>query len=326
MPLVINTNVSSLNAQRHLQASRNDLESAMERLSSGKRINSAMEDAAGLTIAHSLETKVKSLETAARNANDAISLIHLAEGAMDAVSSMLVRMRELATQALNGTYSSTDRTNLDAEFQQLSDEITRVANNTYFNGISVIGRYDTLSFQIGYEASDAITLDTQRISSDYLGTMVYKDDTGTSSSATAAATDVYVSGTAGTNEVSITDATTQFAGQPVVDSSATTLSEVGLSGSTTTNAAAALTVVDAAIEQVDSYRVSMGAVANRLDHSVENLYSRIEQQTAAMSRIQDADYAVESANLARAQVLQQAGTAMLAQANASTQNVLSLLK
>jgi len=327
MPLVINTNVSSLNAQRHLQASRNDLESAMERLSSGKRINSAMEDAAGLTIAHSLETKVKSLETAARNANDAISLIHLAEGAMDAVSSMLVRMRELATQALNGTYGSTDRTNLDAEFQQLSDEITRVANNTYFNGISVIGRYDTLSFQIGYEASDAITLDTQRISSDYLGTMVYADKEGsTTSSATAAATDVYTSGTAGTNTVAITDATTQFAGQPVVDSSATTLSEVGLSGSTTTNAAAALTVVDAAIEQVDSYRVSMGAVANRLDHSVENLYSRIEQQTAAMSRIQDADYAVESANLARAQVLQQAGTAMLAQANASTQNVLSLLK
>jgi flagellin len=111
-----------------------------------------------------------------------------------------------------------------------------------------------------------------------------------------------------------------------VDSSAVTLSEVGLTGSDTTNAASALTVVDAAISQVDSYRVSMGAVANRLDHSVENLYSRIEQQTAAMSRIQDADYAVESANLARAQVLQQAGTAMLAQANASTQNVLSLLK
>jgi flagellin len=315
MPLVINTNVSSLNAQRHLQASRNDLESAMERLSSGKRINSAMEDAAGLTIAHSLETKVKSLETAARNANDAISLIHLAEGAMDAVSSMLVRMRELATQALNGTYSSTDRTNLDAEFQQLSDEITRVANNTYFNGISVIGSYDTLSFQIGYEASDSISLGTQRISADYIGTMVYDDgNSGTTTSVSSAATGTITSGS-----LSITN-------QPTVDSSAVTLSEVGLTGSDTTNAAAALTVVDAAISQVDSYRVSMGAVANRLDHSVENLYSRIEQQTAAMSRIQDADYAVESANLARAQVLQQAGTAMLAQANASTQNVLSLLK
>ena len=315
MPLVINTNVSSLNAQRHLQASRNDLESAMERLSSGKRINSAMEDAAGLTIAHSLETKVKSLETAARNANDAISLIHLAEGAMDAVSSMLVRMRELATQALNGTYSSTDRTNLDAEFQQLSDEITRVANNTYFNGISVIGSYDTLSFQIGYEASDAISLGTQRISADYIGTMVYDDgNSSTTTSVSSAATGTITSGS-----LTITN-------QPTVDTSAVTLSEVGLTGPNTTNASSALTVVDAAISQVDSYRVSMGAVANRLDHSVENLYSRIEQQTAAMSRIQDADYAVESANLARAQVLQQAGTAMLAQANASTQNVLSLLK
>ena len=317
MPLVINTNVSSLNAQRHLQASRNDLESAMERLSSGKRINSAMEDAAGLTIAHSLETKVKSLETAARNANDAISLIHLAEGAMDAVSSMLVRMRELATQALNGTYSSTDRTNLDAEFQQLSDEITRVANNTYFNGISVIGSYDTLSFQIGYEASDSISLGTQRISSDYIGTMVYVDADGTDGKTTSVSS--ADTGTITSGSLSITN-------QPTVDTSAVTLSEVGLTGSNTTNAASALTVVDAAIEQVDSYRVSMGAVANRLDHSVENLYSRIEQQTAAMSRIQDADYAVESANLARAQVLQQAGTAMLAQANASTQNVLSLLK
>jgi flagellin len=316
MPLVINTNVSSLNAQRHLQASRNDLETAMERLSSGKRINSAMEDAAGLTIAHSLETKVKSLETAARNANDAISLIHLAEGAMDAVSSMLVRMRELATQALNGTYSSTDRTNLDAEFQQLSDEITRVANNTYFNGISVIGSYDTLNFQIGYEASDSISLGTQRISADYIGTMVYEDGGGTTTTTNASIADT---GTITSGSLSITN-------QPTVDSSAVTLSEVGLTGSDTTNAASALTVVDAAISQIDSYRVSMGAVANRLDHSVENLYSRIEQQTAAMSRIQDADYAVESANLARAQVLQQAGTAMLAQANASTQNVLSLLK
>jgi len=318
MPLVINTNVSSLNAQRHLQASRNDLETAMERLSSGKRINSAMEDAAGLTIAHSLETKVKSLETAARNANDAISLIHLAEGAMDAVSSMLVRMRELATQALNGTYSSTDRANLDAEFQQLSDEITRVANNTYFNGISVIGQYDTLSFQIGYAASDSISLGTQRISADYIGSMVYDTNSGagTATSATASGVDV----------ADITSGGITFEDQPTVDASAVSVADVGLTGSTTTNAASALTVVDAAISQVDNYRVSMGAVANRLDHSVENLYSRIEQQTAAMSRIQDADYAVESANLARAQVLQQAGTAMLAQANASTQNVLSLLK
>jgi flagellin len=292
MPLVINTNVASLNAQRHLQASRSDLETAMERLSSGKRINSAMEDAAGLTIAHSLETKIKSLETAARNANDAISLIHLAEGAMDAVSSMLVRMRELATQALNGTYSDDDRANLDAEFQQLSDEITRISDNTYFNGISVIGQARTvggsgtgaaLSFQIGYDASDSINLATSDIDSATIGV---------------------VSGNNGGTGLALS-------GQDL-----TSLTKAGYS----------LSSVDQALSEVDQARVAMGAVANRLDHSIENLYSRIEQQTAAKSRIEDADYAVESANLARAQVLQQAGTAMLAQANASTMNVLSLLK
>ena len=309
MPIVINTNVASLNAQRHLQASRSDLETAMERLSSGKRINSAMEDAAGLTIAHSLETKIKSLETAARNANDAISLIHLAEGAMDAVSSMLVRMRELATQALNGTYSNDDRENLDAEFLQLEDEIDRISNNTFFNGISVIGQKLTntsvvgdldytwvdgvetpltagddnrLSFQIGASASDSIKLSVSDMSSDVIGK--------TSSN--------------GGNDAVL---------------SAQRLTSL-------TNAGYALASIDHALSQVDSYRVSMGSVANRLDHTLENLYSRIEQQTAAKSRIEDADYAVESANLARAQVLQQAGTAMLAQANASTMNVLSLLK
>ena len=278
MSLVINTNVASLNAQRHLHASRSDLETAMERLSSGKRINSAMEDAAGLTIAHSLETKVKSLETAARNANDAISLIHLGEGALDAVSGMLVRMRELATQALNGTYSATDRDNLDAEFQQLISEITRISDNTYFNGINVIGGTSSLSFQIGYDSDDSISLTLQDMASTAIGNVN----------------------------------TSEYLDDQDVD--------------TVANAGDALDSVDAALSDVDSYRVAMGAVANRLNHTVENLYSRIEQQTAAKSRIQDADYAVESANLARAQVLQQAGTAMLAQANASTMNVLSLLK
>jgi len=281
MALVINTNVASLNAQRHLQASRGDLETAMERLSSGKRINSAMEDAAGLTIANSLETKIKSLETAARNTNDAISLIHLGEGALDAVSSMLVRMRELATQALNGTYSNDDRANLDAEFQQLIAEITRISDNTYFNGINVIGSTDSLSFQVGATANDSISLQLQDMASTNIG-------------------DVTVSSTA----------------EHLDDQDLTNL----------TNAGHALTSIDDALTEVDSYRVAMGSVANRLNHTVENLYSRIEQQTAAKSRIQDADYAVESANLARAQVLQQAGTAMLAQANASTMNVLSLLK
>ena len=286
MSLVINTNVSSLNAQRHLQASRNDLETAMERLSSGKRINSAMEDAAGLTIAHSLETKIKSLETAARNANDAISLIHLAEGAMDAVSSMLVRMRELATQALNGTYSATDRGNLNKEFIQLKAEITRISTNTLFNGISVIGNTGSLTFQIGHKATDTVTLATKNMSADQIGA-------------------------------------TTSGGNTVLASLNVAVLE---NSNGTTDAAKALDSVDQALSDVDAYRVDMGAVANRLDHSVENLYSRIEQQTAAMSRIQDADFAAETSNLTKAQILSQAATAMLAQANASKQSVLSLLQ
>ena len=473
MSLVINTNIPSMTAQRHLASSRADMEQAMERLSSGKRINSAMEDAAGLTIAHSLDTKIVSLQQAARNANDAISLIHLGEGAMDAVSSMLVRMRELATQAMNGTYSDwTDRANLDAEFSELTEEITRISNNTYFNGISVIGKTDDLAFQIGHSASDSIVLNTEKISSETIGSntdqYVHPDavaigrvnvdrmeDDGTTDTSISADSEVKISfnsdvqNAAGKNiadmtqdelraafvlrndtastgtlanvsnysvsvsnigggtEVTIrqtdangdienfsaadydltftnlfdakgdavirqhsgigTDTTGESAsaatftvagsgftgtpvkhddvlevstaylkttdpavaargddGEAILHSDAYTLKEASLLE--LDKAKEALTVVDDALAQVDFYRVQLGAVANRLDYSVQNLYTRIENQMAARSRIEDADYAVESAALARAQVLQQAGTAMLAQANASTQNVLSLLK
>jgi len=276
MALVINSNIASVTAQRHLTESRADMERAMERLSSGKRINSAMDDAAGLTIAHSLDAKVASLNMAARNANDGISLINLAEGALDEVTTMLIRMRELATQAVNGTYAQADRTNLDAEFDQLKAEITRISDNTFFNGISVIGAAATLVFQVGHNSTDVITLATVDMAAESIG----------STGAMVGSSDI----------------------------------------ATTTNAAAALADIDAAIAGVDNYRATLGATANRMEHSAANLYTRIENQMAAKSRIEDADFAVESANLARAQVLQQAGTAMLAQANASSQNVLSLLK
>ena len=276
MALVINSNIASVTAQRHLTESRADMERAMERLSSGKRINSAMDDAAGLTIAHSLDAKVTSLNMAARNANDGISLINLAEGALDEVTTMLIRMRELATQAVNGTYAQADRTNLDQEFDQLKAEITRISDNTFFNGISVIGAAATLVFQVGHNSTDVITLATVDMAAESIG----------STGAMVGSSDI----------------------------------------ATTTNAAAALADLDAAIAGVDNYRAKLGATANRMEHSAANLYTRIENQMAAKSRIEDADFAVESANLARAQVLQQAGTAMLAQANASSQNVLSLLK
>jgi len=301
MALVINSNIASVTAQRHLTESRADMERAMERLSSGKRINSAMDDAAGLTIAHSLDAKVTSLNMAARNANDGISLINLAEGALDEVTTMLIRMRELATQAINGTYGTTDRSNLDLEYQALADEITRISDNTFFNGISVIGAAATLVFQVGHNSTDVITLATLDMAAESLGSTVHT-----------------VSGTAVTYYVDDMALTTAGVGTTTYDTSSM--------GVTARGAAHALAVLDKAIADVDNYRATLGATANRMEHSAANLYTRIENQMAAKSRIEDADFAVESANLARAQVLQQAGTAMLAQANASSQNVLSLLK
>jgi flagellin len=283
MALVINSNIASITAQRHLTESRANMEQAMERLSSGKRINSAMDDAAGLTIAHSLDAKVSSLNMAARNANDGISFINLAEGALEEVTTMLIRMRELAVQSINGTYASADRTNLNSEFDALASEITRISDNTFFNGIKVIGTAATISFQVGHSATDKIDLTTVDMAAEAIGSGTVAFDVGS-------------------------------------------LSIASIGGTSSAFAKGALTVLDQAIADVDNYRADLGATANRLEHSAANLYTRVENQMAAKSRIEDADYAMESANLARAQVLQQAGTAMLAQANASTQNVLSLLK
>jgi len=285
--LVINSNIPSVTAQRHLVNSRSEMEEAMERLSSGKRINSAMDDAAGLTIAHGLDAKVTSLNQAARNANDAVSLINLAEGALDQVSKMLTRMRELAVQSLNGTYSSTDRANLNLEYQALSDEISRIADNTKFNSIAIIGGAATLVFQVGDQSTDTITLTTQAMQADEIAS---------------------VTGTTG--------------GFHLDD---TAIANVG-SALAVNTAAGSLGRIDAAIGDVDSYRATLGAVGNRLTHSAANLYTRVENQMAARSQIEDADYATEAAKLAKAQVLQQAGTAMLAQANSSGVTILSLLK
>jgi len=283
MPLVINTNTAAITAQRHLNESRLEMEKAMERLSSGKRINSAMDDAAGLTIAHSLDAKVSSLNMAARNANDGISLINLAEGALEEVTSMLIRMRSLAVQAMNGTYAQADRSNLSLEFETLAEEITRISDNTFFNGISVIGASANVSFQVGHNSTDTIAIVTKDMAAEAIGS-----------------------------------------GTPAFNVGSLSIASIG--GTSSAFAAGSLAVLDQALKDVDSYRASLGATANRLEHAAANLYTRIENQQSAKSRIEDADYAVESANLARAQILQQAGTAMLSQANASTQNVLELLK
>ncbi|MGY8862895.1 MAG: flagellin N-terminal helical domain-containing protein [Pseudomonadales bacterium] len=273
MSMVIGTNVASLTAQRHLASSRADMETSMERLASGSRINSAMDDAAGLAITHKLDAKITGLNQGVRNANDGISMIHVAEGALEEISSILGRMKELTVQASNGTYSSDDLAAMSEEFVQLHGEITRMSDSTDFNETSVIGASATIAIQVG--------------------------DSNTPSS----------------DQISFS----------TTDSNAAALS-VNIAITTGTLALAANAKVDAAIATVDTQRSELGAVANRLEFAVNNLMSRSEHQSAARSRIEDTDFAVESANLAKNQVLQQAGTAMLAQANASGQGVLSLLK
>ena len=269
MSMVIGTNVASLAAQRHLASSRADMETSMERLASGKRINSAMDDAAGQAVVHKLDAKITGLNQAVRNGNDGISLIKVAEGALEEISGILNRMKELSVQASNGTYATQDLAAMTAEFLAMYTEMTRITDATDFNGTAVIGASANILIQVG----DSTTNDT------------------------------------------ITIATTD---------SANTALNVSL-GSVTL-ATSANIMIDSAIVTVDTQRGALGAVANSLEFAVSNLMNRSENQAAARSRIEDTDFAVESANLAKNQVLQQAGTAMLAQANASSQGVLSLLK
>jgi len=271
MSMVIGTNVASLSAQRHLANSRADMEVSMERLASGKRINSAMDDAAGLTVTHKLDAKITGLNQAVRNGNDGISMIKVAEGALEEISGILNRMKELTVQGANGTYATADLAAMSTEFVQLYTEMTRITDATDFNGYQVIGNSVTINIQVG---------DTNLASQDVIA-------------------------------ITTTD-------------SANTALSVGITTAALANAANAL--VDTAIKTVDTQRGTLGAIANRLESAVSNLMSRSENQSAARSRIEDTDFAVESANLAKNQVLQQAGTAMLAQANASGQGVLSLLK
>ena len=267
----INTNVSSLNAQRNLATSANSLSTAMSRLSSGLRVNSAKDDAAGLAISERMNAQTRGMNVAVRNANDAIGLAQTAEGALGAISNNLQRMRELAVQASNGTNSTSDVASLDAEFKLLAAENTRVATGTQFNGNTVIGTAAaTFTFQVGANA------------------------------------------VAANDQISVTSAS--FSG---------TSATLGTASST---AFAEISKLDADISSVTSARSTWGATQNRFDTVISNLRVASENTAAARGRIVDADYAMETANLSRAQVLQQAGTAMVAQANQAPQSVLALLR
>ncbi len=287
MPQTINTNLISLNAQRNLSMSQSQLGTAMQRLSSGMRVNSAKDDAAGLAIAERMNTQVKGMTVAMRNANDGISLAQVGEGALGSVSSLFQRMRELAVQSANGTNSASDRVSLNQEFIQLAQEATRTLGGTQFNGQNILASTSDAMFQIGANSSSDV---------DRLTVKAFNWSADTS-----------INAILGTAVISGTDAPTL----QVTDTAA---------------AQAAIASIDVAIDAINSQRATFGAVQNRFENVVNNMQTAVENQAAARSRIMDADYAAETSALSRANILQQAGNAMVAQANQLPQQVLSLLK
>jgi flagellin len=328
MSIVVNTNVGSLNAQRSLAESSRELSTAMERLSSGKKINSAADDAAGFAIAERMTAQVRGLNMATKNANDGLAMLATIENATNDVTDMLQRVRELAVQASNDTNSSTDRQYLQKEVDSLLNEINRVASQTVYNDQVVLDGTHTGQLQVGTDNGQNITFNIKSIDTDTLGL------TGTS--ATDDAFDAgSTPGVINSNLVSAADVTAAAAETPAVTLTAGTENATssqggdgiaGLSVLTAAHAEAALTKITTAIEQVAGNRAEYGAMANRLEYTVSNLMNVAEFTTAARSRIEDADFAAESARLAKAQVLQQTGTAMLAQANASSQLAIQLIR
>jgi len=427
MAMVISTNTASINAQRHLNSSRQDLDVAMERLSSGQRINSAADDAAGLAIRDKMTSQIEGLNQAVRNANDAISFMQTAEGALEETTSILQRMRTLAVQAVNDTNTTADRTNLNDELLKLQEEITRIAENSTFNNKLLINGdmasdSDKATFQIGHNAQQTIsitlndmsasalgtkdavlqgtttyastavtfsevtgaadadtvsvTIDGQTFTSDALISSVITDETALAAHFTGLSDDYlgwtitntgaevtfsknadYVGGTTGgvANDTAQTNISTLASGAAnagdavtvtttgtadftavATDGAATYTVGVGSSAELEsiadidlllmTTATTAIDSIDEALLDVGKERSKLGAFQNRLTFAVNNMTNMSANTAAARSLIADADYAAESSSLAKNQILQQAGTAMLAQANAQAQSVLSLLK
>jgi len=308
----VNTNIVALNAQRNLSTSQSSLAQSMQRLSSGLRVNSARDDAAGLAIAERMGAQIKGMNVAVRNANDGISLAQTAEGALGKIGDNLQRMRELAVQSRNATNSDGDRANLQKEFKQLQAEIDRTVKGTKFNGTALFasGAATTLSFQVGAgtDATDRIDIDGAVLGGGTAGTATVVDATGTSATADLLAT--VTANWDGTNGIAIgggaSGAATNIATTSQIDD--------------------AINVIDKALDTINDQRASFGASQNRFEAVISNLQTNIENQAAARGRIVDADFATETANLSRSQILQQAGTAMVAQANQLPQQVLSLLR
>lgn len=302
MALYVNTNVSSLNAQRQMANSGNTLDTAFQRLSSGLRINSAKDDAAGLQISDRLTSQINGLTQGNRNANDGISLAQTAEGSLDEMTNMYQRIRTLAAQAANGSNTASDRAALQLEARQLGEEINRVANDTTFGGTNLLDGTFSAEFQVGADANQTISMTMTSIAAATGGTVSVDNFT--------------VSGLAG----AASDVSGASAG---ADNAFETAS--GISFTSVGEAQDVLAAVDAMIGAIDAKRAQLGAVQNRFSSTIRNQTNIIENVSASRSRIKDADFAVETATLTKAQILQQASSTILSQANQRSQSALSLL-
>jgi len=278
MSLTINTNVMSLNAQRNTIYNMQSLQTTMARLSSGLRVNTAKDDAAGLGIAERMNSQARGMTVALQNAADGLSMVEVVDGALSTVTDVLQRMRDLALRAANGTNGSVERDNLNLEFRQLAEELQRIGSQTSFNGQTILGATVTYNFQIGAQGGQTIAVEISRLASGAVQTVIANATSG-----------------------------------PGI-------------GGTGANINTILTNLDNAIQNIVGRRARLGAYMSRLENIMTNLRVGIEKQQAARGRIMDADFAAETANLSRTQILQQAGTAMIAQANQLPQNVLALLR
>lgn len=383
MALTVNTNIASLNTQRNLNSSGKALDTSLQRLSTGSRINSAKDDAAGLQISNRLSSQINGLNVAVKNSNDGISMSQTAEGALQQSTSILQRMRDLALQSANGSNSDDERTALNSEVTELKKELNRISNTTTFGGKKLLdGSFETTTFQVGSAANETISVKIDEMSTDSLTGKYYEGDVSATSGTATASGEATVSMTVDGKTVTVS--TTIASGATAVEASrqlgaaindanlgvgafvqddgsmkiisqqtdgANELTALTFSGAPagitagTYNAATAVTtdkisdidvssvqnsqesvlVIDQAIQKIDSQRADLGAVQNRFENTIGNLQNIAENVSAARGRIQDTDFAAETANLTKNQILQQAGTAILAQANQLPQAVLSLL-
>ena len=366
MSTVINTNIAALTAQRTLFRTSNDLSTSLQRLTSGLRINSAKDDAAGLAISERFTTQVRGYNQAIRNSGDGISVAQTAEGGLDSISSSLQRMRELAVQAANFTNTPADRAAINQEVSQLKDEVQRVASQTKFNGLNLLdGTFDGAVFQVGANVSEIIQVaGVSDARTSAIGTYAGVESTtaaigtlgsktiqvgtstlsvsGTTAAALAASinalgvnnlfaqesstgTGVTIS-YAGTGDLVLTDFGTAAGAATLTGGTVTSNTVSTLDMSTVAGSNKAILSIDAALASVGNSRAKLGATMNRFEQTISNLRITQENQQASRSRIQDADFAIETAALTRAQILQQSGMSILSQANSVPQGVLALLR